>query len=357
MFFRDKKYLCKYYVLTHNQKIMKKLTTWLLGVASLCALTTTAQENNHVNLRMEARGDLQNELISGDVNAGNTGFRGKQFNLRLNGNINDSWSYVYRQRMGKPNSDASYFDAVDHINLTSTTGAWSFTGGKQTVAVGGYEYDRAPIDFYFGSEYWYNMACYQWGVNAKYDFGNESNDALTLQVVQSPFRNVSPEMFSYNLLWSGSYGWIDILHSVNMVEYLPGKYVNFIALGHQFNMGDFKLQLDWMNRADMSNFGFDDFSVMADLSWSASDKMNIFAKYSYDVNGSNTADYCVLPGTELTRVGAGFEYFPIEASRDIRFHCGYSYAWGTNGNFGGTVFDEQSFLTLGVTWKMSIFSR
>ncbi|MBR3983842.1 MAG: porin [Bacteroidaceae bacterium] len=345
---------------------MKKLTTWLLGVASLCTLATTAQENPKVDLRIEARGDLQNELIDGNVYAENTGFRGKQLNLRLNGNINDSWSYAYRQRMGKPNADASYFDAVDHINLTYTTGAWAFTGGKQTVAVGGYEYDRAPIDFYFGSEYWYNMACYQWGVGATYTMGN---DALKLQLTQSPFRNQEqiefpygfvttyPDIFSYNLMWSGSHGWIDILHSVNMVEYQPGKYVNFIALGHQFNMGDFHLQLDWMNRADMENFNFWDFSVMADLSWAANDKINVFGKFSYDENGSNDADYCVLPGTELTRVGAGFEYFPIEGSRDIRFHGGYSYAWGTNGNPGGTVCDAQSFLTLGVTWKMSILKR
>ena len=83
----------------------------------------TAQENPKVDLRIEARGDLQNELIDGNVVDANTGFRGKQLNLRLNGNINDSWSYAYRQRRGKPNADASYFDAVDHLNLTYTTGA------------------------------------------------------------------------------------------------------------------------------------------------------------------------------------------------------------------------------------------
>lgn len=338
---------------------MKKHVTILLGViaSAFCGGMATAQEDAKVYLRMEARGDAQYETIGGHLIDGNTGFRGKQLNLRLNGNITDAWSYAYRQRMGKPNSNASYFDAVDHINLTYTTGAWAFTGGKQTVAVGGYEYDRAPIDFYFGSEYWYNMDCYQWGVAATYNFGNEANDALKLQIGQSPFRGKSPEMLGYSLLWSGSHGWIDILHSVNMMEYQPGKYVNFIALGHQFNMGDFKLQLDWMNRADMANFDFYDFSVMADLSWSASDKLNVFGKASYDVNGSNTADYCVLPGTELTRVGAGVEYFPIKDSRDIRLHANYSYAWGTNGNGGGTVWNDQSFLSLGVTWKMDILKR
>ena len=339
-----------------NKKTFKRALACVGLLSSLC-FATEAQENNRINLRLEARGDAQYESINGQTIDGNTGFRGKQLNLRLNGNINDAWSYAYRQRMGKPNADASYFDAVDHINLTYTTGAWAFTGGKQTVAVGGYEYDRAPIDFYFGSEYWYNMACYQWGVSAKYSLGTEAGDALTLQVVQSSFRDVNPSMLSYNLMWTGSYGWLDILHSVNMLEYQPGRYVNFIALGHQCNMGDFKLQLDWMNRADMANFDFYDFSVMADLSWAASDKLNVFGKASYDVNETNMADYCVLPGTNLTRVGAGFEYFPIEGSRDIRFHGGYSYAWGTNSNPEGSVFNTQSFITLGVTWKMSILKN
>ena len=339
---------------------MRKHVTILCGIfaAMFCGNVAMAQGDAKVNLRLEARGDVQYENIGGHTIDGNTGFRGQQLNLRLNGSINDSWSYVYRQRMGKPNGDASYFNAVDHINLTYTTGAWAFTGGKQSVAVGGYEYDRAPMDFYFGSEYWYSMACYQWGVSAKYNLGTESNDVLNLQITQSPFRSVNPSMLSYNLMWTGSYEFLDILHSVNMLEYLPGKFVNFIALGHQLYMGDFTLQLDWMNRAALNDFGFDDFSVMADLSWSASEKLNVFGKFTYDLNKDNAVDLCVLPGTELTRVGAGVEYFPIKNSRNVRLHGTYSYAWGKNGNLEtGTVWNNHSFVSLGVTWRMSILNR
>ena len=338
---------------------MKRHVIALCGIiaAMFCCSVTMAQGDEKINLRLEARGDLQLEAFGNDVTSKNTGFRGKQLNLRLNGNINKSWSYAYRQRMGKPNVDDSYFDAVDHLNLTYTTRGLSFTAGKQTVAVGGYEYDRAPIDFYFGSEYWYNMACYQWGLSASCSIGDEANDVLQLQVTQSPFRTDSLSLFGCNMLWKGSHGWIDILHSVNVMEYQRKKFVAFLTLGHQFNLGDFTLQLDWMNRADMNDFGFDDFSVMADLSWSASEKLNVFAKATYDVNKDNEADYCVLPGTELTRVGAGVEYFPIKDSRNVRLHASYGYAWGVNGNSEGMVKDNHSFLSVGVTWKMSILSR
>lgn len=336
---------------------MNRQFTMLLGMIAFFVFGTTvvAQENTNVNFRMEARGDYQYENVARQMIPVNTGFRGKQFNLRLNGNITEAISYTYRQRMGRSNVDASYFDAIDHLNLTYTTGSWAFTGGKQTVVVGGYEYDRAPIDFYFGSEYWYNMACYQWGVSAMYTFGDDASDALKLQLSQSPFGR---DLYGYSLMWIGSHGCLDVLHSVNMMEYFPGKYVNFIAFGHQFRIGRMTLQLDYMNRADMANFTFSkDFSVMADLSWAALKNLNVFGKVTYDLNEDNTADLCVLPGTELVRVGGGVEYFPLEQNHDVRLHANYSYAWGQNGNTNGTVFDNQSFLSVGLTWKMSILNR
>ena len=143
------------------------------------------------------------------------------------------------------------------------------------------------------------------------------------------------------------------------MEYAKQKFVGFLALGHQFHMGNVTLQLDWMSRTDMANLDlFGDFSVMGDLSWAVTDKLNLFGKASYDVNGDNAADLCVLPGTELTRVGAGLEYFPIEGSRDIRFHGAYSYAWGKNGNgSAGTVQNAQSLVMVGVTWRMDILNH
>lgn len=340
---------------------MKRRITFLCGIITLLLSggIAVAQENAKVNLRLEARGDYQYENVAEHTVESSTGFRGKNLNLRLDGNITEAWSYSYRQRLAKPNGDASYFDAVDWIHLTYTTGAWDFSGGKQVVAVGGYEYDRAPIDFYFGSEYWNNMPCYQWGVSASYTFGDEANNALKLQVTQSPFSNtMNPgstysrkDFYAYNLMWTGAYGWIDLLHSVNVMEYARGKYIGYLTLGHQLNMGAFKLQLDWMSRTDMEKLSIiKDFSVMADLSWAATKKLNVFGKATYDVNKDNVTDLCVLPGTELTRVGGGVEYFPLKDSRAIRLHANYSYAWDK-------ACDTQSFASVGVTWKVNVFNR
>ena len=57
---------------------------------ALCGSMAMAQGDEKVNLRLEVRGDLQYENVEGHTIDGTTGFRGKQLNLRLNGNINDS---------------------------------------------------------------------------------------------------------------------------------------------------------------------------------------------------------------------------------------------------------------------------
>ena len=75
---------------------MKKHFVTLCGIVAFlfAGNVATAQENPYVNLRIESRGDYQYENIGGNTVDANSGFRGKQLNLRLNGSINDSWSYA-----------------------------------------------------------------------------------------------------------------------------------------------------------------------------------------------------------------------------------------------------------------------
>lgn len=56
-----------------------------------------------------------------------------------------------RHRLNKKNNDASFFDATDWLYLAYRKDNWELSAGKQVVAIGGYEYDAAPIDLYFCS--------------------------------------------------------------------------------------------------------------------------------------------------------------------------------------------------------------
>ena len=168
--------------------------------------------------------------------------------------------------------NSTFFDATDWLTMTYKYKNWSVSAGKQVVAIGGYEYDRPPIDIYFASEYWNNIACYQIGVSGAYTT-TDGKDQVLFQFCESPFRKKSTnvlneEMFAYNLMWYGNHGFFNSMYSLNFIEYLPGKFINYIALGNRFSFGKFALELDIMNRA-MSGAAFwaNDFSVIGELSW------------------------------------------------------------------------------------------
>lgn len=338
---------------------MRKLI--LVGLFALSFANIFAQSNELLNLRIEARGDYQHETIDGDKIHNNSGFKGKFLNIRMDGNISEEFSYSYRQRLNKPNKDASFFDATDWIYLTYTKKNWSVSAGKLVVGLGGYEYDRAPIDIYYASEYWNNIPCYQLGASVAFTTNNK-NDKFVAQICESPFRknagNIdNKEMLAYNVMWYGSHDWFNTIYSVNMIEYLPEKFINYIVLGHKLNVGDFSMELDIMNRA-VSGHAFlgKDMSVMGELMWSPINCLNIFTHISYDVNNTNKqGDYCVLPGTEITRAGLGVEFFPIKNSKDVRLHLNGCYTWGSN-NPLGALSDKQTIIDAGVTWKMDLLS-
>ena len=332
---------------------MKRLFS--VGLFALFAMVLHAQ-NELVNLKIEARADYQREYVDGSDIKENSGFEGKFLNIRMDGNIGGGFTYSYRQRLNKANDDQSFFDATDWIYLTYTKDNWSLSAGKLVVGIGGYEYDRAPIDLYFCSEYWNNIPCYRFGVSGAYTT-DSGNDKFMVQLCESPFDNELNDMYAYNIMWYGNHGWFNTIYSVNMIEYVPGKFVNYIALGNKFNMGKIALELDVMNRASSGQIFFGkDISIIGELSWRPNEKLNLFGKVTYDVNNTESvADLCVLPGTEITRVGAGVEYFPMKSSsHDVRLHASASYTFGDNGNIAGALLDKQTFLNVGLTWRMNL---
>jgi hypothetical protein len=101
--------------------------------------------------------------------------------------------------------------------------------------IGGWEYDRAPIELYFCSEFWNNVNCYQIGASVAYTTSS-GNDTILFQACQSPYDTTSEavDYYAYNLYWSGSHGFYTALYSLNFMQYAPGKYDKYVALGNQF---------------------------------------------------------------------------------------------------------------------------
>lgn len=335
----------------------------IFALLVLSCTTATAQNNKPLNLTVEARGDYQYTSVDGEKNKDQSGFKGNIVDFVLKGDLSPKFSYAYRQRLNGINKDYTFFDATDWLYLKyKPTNNLSLIAGKYIVLVAGWELYPAPIDCYFLSEFCYNFPCYQWGLAGEY-VTNSKKDAFVAQVCQSPYQKPyknrtgnSADMYAYNLQWMGVHGFYESNWSVNLLEYAPNKFINYISLGNRFHFGEkVQLELDFMNRAASHQAFFGkDCSVVGQVSYQPTEKVNVFAKASYEVNKSGTdADVAVQDGTELTRIGAGMEYFPLK-DKNVRIHGYYSYAFGKNTNPNGTVRDKESQVNVGVTWRVKV---
>jgi hypothetical protein len=334
----------------------------LFCLGLLASTTASAQTLNPTfNLDLQARIDYQRDDIDGTAIDDNSGFKGKYLNFQLSGDITPKLSYAWRQRLNKASNESSFFEATDWVYLEyRPTDRWALAAGKQVVAIGGYEYDRAPINIYRGSEFWNNIPCYQLGASATYKFKNEQ-DKLLAQICTNPFYKQidgNTNTYAYNLMWMGSHGFFNTLYTLNLIEYMPKHYISYIALGHNLKFSrKVSLELDLMNRAASGQtFLFRDASVMANLCVDVTRKLQVFAKGTYDVNRTHsTADFTVLPGSEIKMAGGGVEYRPLKDKRnELRLHAFCFYSWGTNTNPDATLHNKQTFADVGVTWYMNV---
>ena len=333
-----------------------------LILALLLSPAIWAQRPVVEHLKVEVRGDYSRVDVDGQKRPDECGFQGKYLNVYLDGNLTDKFSYHYQQRLNKASLDAGFFSATDFLFLNyQPAQKWTISAGKQVVDIGGYEYDYAPIDLYFCSEFWNNIPCYQWGISAAYQL--TSRDKLCTQVCQSPFRNNfttagvhTVDTYGYNLIWYGTHGPWSTKWSANMMELQEGNYISYLSLGNELRLcKQVSVELDYMNRAAAHQTYFlRDCSVMGQLNYRPSDHLRLFAKATYDVNKTdNGEDLTVMSGTELTRIGGGVEYFPL-ANHDLRLHANYCYTTGTNGNAAGVLHDRQSIANVGLTWRLNI---
>lgn len=318
------------------------------------ALSAHAQD--WINIGLSVRADYQYDWNHDD--AVDTGFRGKYLNLDVSGKISDNFSYALRQRLNKAPTSDNPFNATDWVYLTYTKSNWSISAGKQVYEMGGYEYYNAPIDIYYASLFWNNIACYQFGVSGSYTTNNGKH-MLLAQITQSPYAGNSANWFGYNLLWRGDLGIFKSRYSVNFAEYADGKFLNHIVLGNRLDFGKVFLELDLYHRANLDDYSlFKNFSVVGKLVYDVSDRVSLFAKATYDQNREDVAyDMGIFPNTKFTRYGGGVEFFPIKGKRNVRLHLNTYYSHGDNTHPTNYIRPHGLITDVGLTWKVSLLKR
>lgn len=319
------------------------------------AVPSIAQIAPSCTLEAETRFGYQFRSVDGHVQDSESGLRGDYLYLKLDGTVAPGFTFSWKQRINKMHADAAFFDATDWLTLTyQASPHWEISGGKQVVAIGGYEYDRSPIDVYIASEFWNHISCFQFGTSVAYLQGPHK---WMLQFSESPFQHPDlRDLYGYSLMWMGQFPHLKTLYSVNLLEYSQRRYISYLCLGHRIEVGKAALELDLMNRAsDHQTFFLRDFSLVANLDYLCLPNLNLMAKVTYDVNRTHsTADLCVLPGTELTALSGGLEYFPLIGNQRVRLHGQVAYTFGNNANPQGALFDKGLQVRIGATWRMTL---
>ena len=348
-----------------NYLDVRKICTLLLLINLLPLFSFSQDINPKVRLKFDTRFDFETWVPTNKDSNTVSSINGKYFNIIVDGEINEKFSYNYRQRFsmnavdnfqlaGKENM--SNFHSIDWAYLNyKMNDAFTLSAGKQVVMIGGWEYDYAPIDQFFWSDFWNNVYCYELGAMINYTSPNQNHN-LGFQISNSPFstKNLS-SLYSYNMIWYGNMDWFKTIYSVNMVEYQKGHFINYIVLGNKFNVGNFSLELDLMNRvsSEQSNF-FDDYSIIGNGIYNINKKLRVFAKAGYDQNKAQNPqeifvyDRYVVPGTEYLFYGIGMEYFPIKDKKDVRIHA----FWASN-----NADVKYNTFNIGVRWQMKVLER
>ena len=340
---------------------MKKY--FLIIALSLCTSTVFAQltkENDFgiTALKFEVRTDYD---CFNQHDTTWSGFTGRFLNFIIKGDLNEHFYYAYRQRLNKVNSINNFFDATDYLYLGwRITKNISWTAGKEVVAMGGIEYDLAPIDVYFASLSW-GLSCYQFGTNLQFTT-NDGNHTFTLQFTNSPFgEHLYNGMYNYSLHWRGNFKHFGPVCSVNMYEYCKGAFLNVIALGTTFNFGPVDGHIDFFNRTSEQHdhFAGDDISFVGQIGLNLmANRLHLFLKATYDVNemdlGTEPSTYAynvyVLPGTDMRAYGGGVEFFPIRGKNDIRVHAFFA----VNDTKGADMLYQGN---VGLTWRLNFIDK
>jgi hypothetical protein len=337
---------------------MKRIATLLLCVLSLSVCLQAQNNGKKFRFSFDARMDWDADASTQKNEDFASSFNGKSFNLNVSGELNDKFSYRFRQRLIKSadNNFSQIFKATDLLYLDyKINKAFALRTGKQAVAIGGWEYDRAPIDLYYMSAFSYNIGCYQMAVMANW-YSENGKHNIGFQISNSPFTNKAMQtLYAYNLIWYGDMGLWKTIYSVNRVEYAKQQYINYVALGNKFEFNPFVLEVDYTDRFSFKQDNpMKDYTLIGNIIYNVCDKLNVYCKagidqnkaQEQDINPALYYDQYIQPGSSYKFWGLGAEFYPIKSSKNVRLHC---YWWRNTNNL------QHNYFNIGLSWKGMTF--
>ena len=280
----------------------------LLAFCAICCTSAFAQEVSVIGRFDYPVYPYLYTLVEGDL--------GEQFSYSISNHwVGDDTRALYQNTW-----HADSYNWCDWAYLSFNPGNWSFTLGKDVIAIGSFEIDQYDWDSFWelNTSFWNNAQVYQWGAKAAYTLPSETS-TFALQLSSSPF-NYKPfdsRLLSYSLQWRGEFDMYRSLWSANLIQYGNGKdeSIKMFCSGNQLDVADWlTLGLDYL-------FGYAPDAASHTFNYTAdffiSDHFELLAKGGYEVGGMPLFD---MP-YERYFAGGVLEYYPLADSQDLRIHA------------------------------------
>lgn len=358
-------------------------------------LTDVKKKSDKFNLYLNMQGGFDANFRDGFEEGA---FKMRQLRIEMKGNINNWFSYRYRQRLNRSNDGGGMIDnvptSIDYAGIgIKLNNRFNLFAGKQCTAYGGIEFDLNPIDIYEYSDIIENMSNFMTGLNIGYNL--TSTQQLNLQILNS--RNGSfdstygiteneegklPDLKSgklplvYTLNWNGTFN--DIFKtrwSASILNEAKSKNMYYYALGNELNLDKFNMFLDFMyaqegidrngtitgivGRPSGHNvFDTGYLSVVTKLNYRFLPKWNVFVKGMYETASVTKSTEDIAKGNYRTSWGylAGVEYYPMETNLHFFLtYVGRSYNFTSRAKILGQENYSTNRISVGFIWQMPVF--
>ena len=341
---------------------------------------------------------LLNMNNSFDVNQGDGEFQNAKFNMRqlrieAKGNINDTFSFRWRQRLNRNNSPAPA--GIDNMPASSIDVAgigvkvsdqFSMFLGKQCAAYGGIEFDLNPIEIYEYSDMVDYMSNFLTGANFQFQLAPAHQ--LQLQILDSRSASMS-DMYGdgyeqskvpllYTVNWNGSFGGVfNTRWSYSLMSQAKGYQSHYIALGNELNLDKFNAFFDVMymregidregivsgivgnNSAGGHQNDAEYLSFVMKAQYRFTPQWNFFVQGMYENEGFSKANGNIAKGKYRTALGylAGIEYYPLKNSNLHFFltYVGRHYSYTDRAKAYGVDDYSTNRISLGYIWQLPMF--
>ena len=341
---------------------------------------------------------LLNMNNSFDVNQGDGEFQNAKFNMRqlrieAKGNINDTFSFRWRQRLNRNNSPAP--DGIDNMPASSIDVAgigvkvsdnFSMFLGKQCAAYGGIEFDLNPIEIYEYSDMVDYMSNFLTGANFQFQLAPAHQ--LQLQILDSRSASMS-DMYGegyeqskvplvYTVNWNGSFGGVfNTRWSYSLMSQAKGYQSHYIALGNELNLDKSNAFFDVMYmREGIDREGIvsgivgnnavgghqndaEYLSLVMKAQYRFNPQWNFFVQGMYENEGFSKSNGAIEKGKYRTALGylAGIEYYPLKNSNLHFFltYVGRHYSYTDRAKAFGADDYSTNRISLGYIWQLPMF--